>query len=63
MKSTYSFMLLPIMPEEEAAFRCISIAAAAIIQRISVKCITSNICIGVKKLVYTEKLYVYTQIY
>jgi len=24
-------MLLPIMPEEEAAFRCISIAAAAAI--------------------------------
>jgi hypothetical protein len=26
-KSTYSFMLLPMMPEEDAAFRCMSIAA------------------------------------
>jgi hypothetical protein len=30
-------MLLPIMPEEDAAFRCISIAAAAIIRRISME--------------------------
>jgi hypothetical protein len=35
MMLTYSFMLLPIMPEEDAAFLCISIAAAARISPIN----------------------------
>ena len=52
-------MILPTMPEEEAAFRCISVAAAAIFRRISVNCI--SICRVVKN-TYRETICVCTDL-